>query len=704
MKAKIWYLTFEGLSSHGGGLASYMRQVVKAAKQAEYPIKIFQPYNREESVEALDNGFVTVVNVAIETSGVQGYWMELSKNMADAVVRTIKAEGAPAAIEVPDGYGLGYYLLQYKLTGCAELLDVPIILCAHTPISIIEDWIGNSRNQMPEWWTYRAEKWCFRAADCIVVLSKSMELYLRERDYIQLGDVVYYTLNPFISSLERTLPIEKSHTVGMASRMVKWKGLSEVLNLVKRADELNIDINFELCGEGHRDFEKAKIEYSRLFDLEKVKYLGTLKADELADRRRGWLCQLHPSKRDNLPYSVIESLSTGLPCLITKGNGVSEVLSPKLYEDLVVDYNEPDVVLTKILEIESVDLTEFDLTLFSGRSYFEERSKIIANVTMNSRKIFPFIDNFYVQTDNQEEKNINYSSDIRLTVVIPYCNAHENIGECIETVKSSIYKVNIIVVCDKTLSPDDRKKLDIYKYSDGISVLESSISGRAFARNFGVKHANTEYVALLDADDTIEPSYYTKAIWVLDSYENVGFVGCWINRFLPETGATLELWPTYNAEPMPNLVANSTNSQSLVYRRELYIGFGENDPELGQFLDDWDGMLGMLEAGWFGVMLPEALYNFRMTSTRLPTDNFYREYERILLKRHKLVKANAVDMGLFLTENRLNSRGAFLDFLPQSSDDILGLILKKYDRKLTFLPRMKRSILKRIIRYLLKYG
>ena len=45
--------------------------------------------------------------------------------------------------------------------------------------------------------------------------------------------------------------------------------------------------------------------------------------------------------------------------------------------------------------------------------------------------------------------------------------------------------------------------------------------------NQAINLVNGEYVAFLDADDTVESSYYKKALNVITSYDNVSFVGCW---------------------------------------------------------------------------------------------------------------------------------------------------------------------------------
>ncbi len=113
--------------------------------------------------------------------------MNLSWAFADRVCKEIEKVGKPLCIEVPDGFALGYFLLQRKLVGDSRLQDVPIILVAHTPIRFIDEWNGTEIHRLPNWWTFRAEQWCFKAADAVITLSSMLEEKLRCSNYLDDG-------------------------------------------------------------------------------------------------------------------------------------------------------------------------------------------------------------------------------------------------------------------------------------------------------------------------------------------------------------------------------------------------------------------------------------------------------------------------------------------------------------------------------------
>ena len=290
----------------------------------------------------------------------------------------------------------------------------------------------------------------------------------------------------------------------------------------------------------------------------------------------------------------------------------------------------------------------------------------------------------------------------RLSVVVPYYNMGKYVDECVNSIFASSIKAEIIIVNDGSTDPHSIEKLDEYRSDPRIRILDIANGGVARARNIGVEHAATEFVALLDADDSVEPSYYEKALGVLDSYDNVGFVGCWANDFEDESGRTLRYWPTYNAEPMPNIFINNTNCQSLVYRTVLYSKSGQHDPALKMYLDDWDGMLGMLEGGYFGVMLPEPLFNYRQRKGSIFSSGrgaWGVNYSYIVNKRGDLYRRNAQEALLFANANGPNHTFHLLGWPTPLGDANAASTEPRTRHRLRTPHRLARSVAKRLMRF-----
>ena len=177
---------------------------------------------------------------------------------------------------------------------------MPLILVAHTPIGVSDEWIGANLFALPNWWTFRAEKWCFRAADAVITLSSILEKELFDKGYLLSGTRIWRSVNPYNRpnmprAAQEPANADDIVTVGMASRMINWKGLRETLSVAKAAHASRLPMQFELCGGMHDDFGRARNDFSQLFDENIVKYLGVLDNAELDVQRANWSCQLHPS-------------------------------------------------------------------------------------------------------------------------------------------------------------------------------------------------------------------------------------------------------------------------------------------------------------------------------------------------------------------------------------------------------------------------
>lgn len=95
---------------------------------------------------------------------------------------------------------------------------------------------------------------------------------------------------------------------------------------------------------------------------------------------------------------------------------------------------------------------------------------------------------------------------IKVSVIIPVYNGENTIKKCIDSVlKQTLSDIEIIVVNDGSID----KTLDVLaEFGNKIKLLTIDNSGQGLARNKGIELAIGEYVAFLDADDTIEPDMY----------------------------------------------------------------------------------------------------------------------------------------------------------------------------------------------------
>lgn len=107
-------------------------------------------------------------------------------------------------------------------------------------------------------------------------------------------------------------------------------------------------------------------------------------------------------------------------------------------------------------------------------------------------------------------------------MIIPAYNSAEYIGEALESVfKQTFQDFEIIVVDDG--STDDTKEI-LGKYRDRIRYYFQQNGGPAKARNHGIRLANGEFIAFLDADDIWLPTKLEKQIGLFKERKNLGMV------------------------------------------------------------------------------------------------------------------------------------------------------------------------------------
>ena len=106
---------------------------------------------------------------------------------------------------------------------------------------------------------------------------------------------------------------------------------------------------------------------------------------------------------------------------------------------------------------------------------------------------------------------------IKVSVIVPVYGTEKYLSKCLDSlVGQSLKEIEIIVVNDG--SPDNSQIIiDEYdkKYPQ-MRGLQKENGGLSDARNYGICHANGEFVAFVDSDDYIEPTMcedmYEKAV------------------------------------------------------------------------------------------------------------------------------------------------------------------------------------------------
>jgi glycosyltransferase involved in cell wall biosynthesis len=212
-----------------------------------------------------------------------------------------------------------------------------------------------------------------------------------------------------------------------------------------------------------------------------------------------------------------------------------------------------------------------------------------------------------------------------ISVVIPCYNDGVYLGETISKLKEQSYSnFEIIVVNDG--STDQATISVLNELSEkGITVLHKENGRMSSARNYGVKHAKGSIIAALDADDYFDPSFFEKAIKILEKKEEVAVVTSHIQMF-----------GDFNKVARPrggnafNFLFSSECPACAMVRKSCWDEVGGYDEAMTLGYEDWEFYIRITKQGWYVEVIQEKLLFYRQTAgSTLKNDTVPRRQEII---------------------------------------------------------------------------
>lgn len=216
----------------------------------------------------------------------------------------------------------------------------------------------------------------------------------------------------------------------------------------------------------------------------------------------------------------------------------------------------------------------------------------------------------------------------KVSVIIPVYAVEPYIADAVQSVLAQTYNnFEVILVDDGT--PDASIEICKQFTDPRIKIIHQNNRGASAARNNGIRHAQGEYIAFLDADDTWVPEKLDKHINHLETSPDVGvsFSYC---AFVDEAGKPLGL---YNATEYQSITPGAilcrnpiANPSCLVTRREVLeeIKFQQElngsikdcyfDENLRQSEDAECWLRICVKTNWKLEAIPELLATYRLHS------------------------------------------------------------------------------------------
>jgi glycosyltransferase involved in cell wall biosynthesis len=625
-----WLLTSEYPPFFGGGISTYCLHTATMLTEKGYAVSVFVNDSSVKTIEISESKGVRVIRFnpsATKESSSLGHVTGISFEFANIIKQFIDKEGKPHIIEAQEYLGIAYYLLQYKKLCYSWCNDIPVIITMHSPSFLYMEYNHISEYRYPNYWICEMERFCLQAADHVISPSLYMVNELGNRFQLSHSRVSVIP-NPF--QINKTLYEPSPHSIDKPGEIIFYgkltaqKGAFQLLSYFKQLWDSGFSRTLTIIGgqdivyhpEGKTMGDIIKKNYGVYIDSKLLVMEDRILPSQLGPRLKDAELMIIPSNNDNLPYVIAEVMSLGKIVLASKQGGHSEVLNDGI-NGFLFDHRFPETFFSKLKFILSIDKETY--TQISGEAIkrvndyfnyttvFKQKEEIIRSVLkikLDDTKEYPFIRQLNRSAAGKRANNE------KLSIVIPYFNLGVYLSETVASIKESNYTLKeIIIVNDGSTDKLSLEELEKWRGAEDVIVVDTNNKGIACARNTGALRATGDYLAFLDADDKISPDYYSKAIRVLNKYDNIHFVGCWVNYF----GDSFKIWPAFNPEPPLILYHNLVNSSALVYKRESFLCNGLNDSSmLFPGWEDYESVVSMVAGGNNGVVLPETLFMYRI--------------------------------------------------------------------------------------------
>jgi len=622
---KIWFLTDEFPPNYGGGIGMYVDMVSRGFAEAGHDITVITA-DEKARVETITE-HLRYVRFCRPTGAEKerlGYFTTLLKAYYQQTLQSIEQLGVPDAIELPEYNAIGYYLLQAKHLGKKQLQHIKLIVHCHTPSFELMRINRSPEYAFPIYWIGQMERYCLSAADALLTQST----FLHDRLVAYTGEKRFEVIPLPYRIHSSQLPYQCGKHFLYAGRLEYRKGVWQLVRqmakLWEQGDQTPLmlvggDVYFEPTGKTIGTMIQEKyghwIENGLLTLHDKV---PPAELERLMSQARAVIV---PSIYENYPYINIMAMANHVPVIVSRQGGQAEAVEQDGINGFIFDWDKPDDCLLTLQRVIALD--EQTLRTIGENGY--RRICACCDVTSNISRREAFYQEILEQPDhitpypflspqiqNALPREIEESQEIpgMLSVVIPYYNLGNTVEETILSVLHSDcdrQMLEIILLDDGSMEPASIAKAEEMAQKYPLHLERIPNGGLANARNTGIHLAHGEYVCFLDADDTVQPSYFTRCLEVLKLQENVSYVYSWVQYF----EGSQDIWVTFDTS-FPYFCAQNQLTCMAVVRRKDYLAFGLNHREMEYGLEDYDGWLGLAENGRLGVCIPEPLVNYRV--------------------------------------------------------------------------------------------
>ena len=315
-----------------------------------------------------------------------------------------------------------------------------------------------------------------------------------------------------------------------------------------------------------------------------------------------------PSRFEVWSNVTVEAMRAGLPVLATPLGGPAELVAPG-----VTGWHTEDLgscALGRAIEALLEDREEIERVRSAGAIFerfleLTDPEPILDSYERMFGELRPAVRERFVK---------RHASEALVTGIVPHFHTAEYVGETVESLLRQTHRnLEVLIVNDGSFAESDAI-LDELAEDPRVRVVCQLNGGESSARNLGACLARGEYVAMVDADNALEPEFVSHALEIFAREPWLAYVSCWL-RFVDEDGSPHE--ETAGYAPLGNRVVRDDlnnwdgDTVAVLPRRLLTdLGYGYETDSVIQ--SDWELYRRLGADGRFGVVIPDWLMRYRV--------------------------------------------------------------------------------------------
>ena len=228
-------------------------------------------------------------------------------------------------------------------------------------------------------------------------------------------------------------------------------------------------------------------------------------------------------------------------------------------------------------------------------------------------------------------------SNKKVSVVIPCYNDKDYIEEAVQSVLNQTFQDFEIFIVDDGSNAATKKVLANIK-NEKLQIITQTNQGSSKARNSGFKAVNSEYVLVLDGDDTVDAIFLEKAVVILDGNQKIGAVSSYCTLFIKKEQVVHKHLPKGGG--VVDFLFNNNSVSFALIRKKCWEEIGGYDEQMKNGFEDWEFWISLTKRNWTIYIIPEFLFNYRQKKSnesldKISKQNFREANLNYIYKKHQ---------------------------------------------------------------------